>query len=169
MKQRLMFGLIAALALVVFAGAGCDWLTREEPANANTNTNANANVNANANTDAAAVTNFDECVAAGYPVMESYPRQCAAGGQTFTEVLDMTEAEAKAIAGESPCMDEGNLLDEAMFNENTNTWWIEMDIEKEGCAPACVVDAVTETAEINWRCTGLLEPEDESEPEEERE
>jgi hypothetical protein len=29
------------------------------------------------------ITNFDECVAAGNPVMESYPEQCAADGQTF--------------------------------------------------------------------------------------
>lgn len=31
------------------------------------------------------VTSFDECAAAGYPIMESYPERCAApGGQTFT-------------------------------------------------------------------------------------
>ncbi len=34
-----------------------------------------------------AVTDFDSCVAAGNPVMESYPRQCAAGGQTYVEVI----------------------------------------------------------------------------------
>lgn len=33
-----------------------------------------------------AITNFDECVQAGNPVMESYPRQCRTqDGQTFTE------------------------------------------------------------------------------------
>lgn len=31
------------------------------------------------------VTNFEECVAAGNPVMESYPRQCRHGDETFTE------------------------------------------------------------------------------------
>lgn len=31
------------------------------------------------------VTNFEECAEAGNPVMESYPRQCRASGQTFTE------------------------------------------------------------------------------------
>jgi hypothetical protein len=31
------------------------------------------------------VTNFEECVAAGNPVMESYPRQCRHGEQTFVE------------------------------------------------------------------------------------
>jgi heat shock protein HslJ len=33
------------------------------------------------------ITSFEECAAAGYPIMESYPRQCNADGQTFTEVL----------------------------------------------------------------------------------
>lgn len=33
------------------------------------------------------VTNFEECVAAGYPVMESYPRQCSDGTNTFEETV----------------------------------------------------------------------------------
>ena len=34
------------------------------------------------------ITNFDECIAAGYPAMESYPRQCTDGnGETFVEEL----------------------------------------------------------------------------------
>lgn len=31
------------------------------------------------------VTTFEECVTAGNPVMESYPRQCRSGEQTFVE------------------------------------------------------------------------------------
>ena len=35
-----------------------------------------------------AIRNFEDCVNAGYPIMESYPRQCAVpGGETFTEVI----------------------------------------------------------------------------------
>lgn len=35
------------------------------------------------------ITTFDECVEAGYPVMESYPRQCRVpDGESFTEVLE---------------------------------------------------------------------------------
>jgi eight-cysteine-cluster-containing protein len=34
------------------------------------------------------INSFDECAAAGYPIMESYPRQCAVpGGPTFTEII----------------------------------------------------------------------------------
>lgn len=33
------------------------------------------------------ITNFEQCVAAGNPVMESYPRQCRAGDTTFVEPI----------------------------------------------------------------------------------
>lgn len=33
-----------------------------------------------------AITNFDECAQGGFPIMESYPRQCRANGQTFVEI-----------------------------------------------------------------------------------
>ncbi|MDP3962428.1 MAG: Gmad2 immunoglobulin-like domain-containing protein [bacterium] len=33
------------------------------------------------------ITTFAECVAAGNPVMESYPRQCRADGETFVEEI----------------------------------------------------------------------------------
>lgn len=45
-------------------------------------TNANANTNTSVR-----ISSFTECVAAGYAVMESHPRKCAAGGVLFTEVL----------------------------------------------------------------------------------
>ncbi len=36
------------------------------------------------------ITNFEECIAAGNPVMESYPRQCMTPeGETFTEEINM--------------------------------------------------------------------------------
>jgi len=34
------------------------------------------------------VDNFKECVAAGNPVMESYPRQCIHNNQTFIEIIE---------------------------------------------------------------------------------
>jgi putative hemolysin len=42
----------------------------------------------------ALIEDFDDCVNAGFPVMESYPRQCAIpGGSSFTEVLEPDIAE----------------------------------------------------------------------------
>lgn len=68
----------------------------------------------------------------------------------------MTEEEARQIAEQSPCMEEGNLTGAVLYNNYTTTWWFDLDTVKEGCAPACVVDEETDTAEINWRCTGAL-------------
>lgn len=66
--------------------------------------------------------------------------------------LSLSEAKEIAILGEC-----GNKLkDIYICNEVTGTWWINLDIEKEGCNPACVIDVETKIAEINWRCTGLL-------------
>lgn len=65
-------------------------------------------------------------------------------------------SEAKEIARNSECGKKGNLENKYSCNENSGTWWIDLDIEKEGCNPACVVDVSTKQAKINWRCTGLI-------------
>lgn len=40
------------------------------------------------------VTSFDECVALGNPVMESYPRQCRHNGVTFVEDISRSDGAA---------------------------------------------------------------------------
>ena len=37
------------------------------------------------------VTDFESCMKAGNPIMESYPRQCSANGRTFTESIEDDE------------------------------------------------------------------------------
>ena len=71
----------------------------------------------------------------------------------------LTEVEARAIAEES-CIKGGESLAAGMHNRNTQTWWFDANLNatRPGCNPACVVSEVTKTAEINWRCTGLIEP-----------
>lgn len=111
------------------------------------------------------INSFEDCVEAGHPIMESYPPRCAVpGGPTFTEdncqytkeenVFILTISDAKSIAIDSECGD--NLKETYICNDVTGTYWIDLDIEKEGCNPACVVHLDTREAEINWRCTGLL-------------
>ena len=68
--------------------------------------------------------------------------------------MKLSLSEAKNIALLSECGDR--LKDTYICNEITGTWWINLDIEKSGCNPACVINVETKTAEINWRCTGLL-------------
>ena len=69
--------------------------------------------------------------------------------------LSLTEA--KQIASDSNCAKEGPLKEDTyMCNEVTGTWWVDIDLDKEGCSPACVVNVETKKAEINWRCTGAV-------------
>jgi hypothetical protein len=69
-------------------------------------------------------------------------------------------SEAKNIALNSDCVKEGTLKDTYMCNEYTGTWWIDLNLDKKGCMPACVINVVTKQAEINWRCTGLIPSEE---------
>lgn len=149
----------------------------------------------------ARIIDFESCVAAGNPVMETYPRQCRANGQNYVEIIKdnlnntnqvacdlmaklcpdgsavgrsgpncefapcsevnsiISEAEARAIA-EKNCIKGGEALTTVIYNQGTKTWWFDANLNatKEGCNPACVVNEITKTAEINWRCTGLIEP-----------
>ncbi len=49
------------------------------------------------------VNTFEECAAAGYPIMESYPRQCKTpDGRTFTEVIEKPSDHSDLIIVDSP-------------------------------------------------------------------
>jgi predicted lipoprotein with Yx(FWY)xxD motif len=69
----------------------------------------------------------------------------------------LTGSEVMGIAQEI-CGNLGNLSNEIKYNENTRTYWVDIQTYKEGCSPACVVDEENRTAEVNWRCTGLIPP-----------
>lgn len=82
-RQQGFAVLEAVLILVVIAiisGTGWYvWHSRQETSKA-----LDSSQNASDSTPKTSkITNFDECVAAGNPVMESYPEQCAAQGKTF--------------------------------------------------------------------------------------
>ena len=68
----------------------------------------------------------------------------------------MSYQEAVEIVRSSECLERGQLKGTHFCNEFTGTWWIDLDIEKPGCMPACVIRVVERTAEINWRCTGVI-------------
>ena len=60
------------------------------------------------------------------------------------------------LAQNSECTKEGTLTEQIHYNYNSKTWWIDLELPKQGCNPACVVNLEKKTAEINWRCTGLV-------------
>lgn len=68
--------------------------------------------------------------------------------------MGWTEALERALNSE--CVMEGTLKSVRMCNRNTGTWWIDLEADKPGCNPACVVNVLTGEAVVNWRCTGAL-------------
>jgi len=71
--------------------------------------------------------------------------------------------EAVEIAQRSECLAEGQLKETRFCNEDTGTWWIDLEMEMPNCNPACVVDLNAGTAEINGRCMGAVPPPTEAE------
>ena len=67
--------LILSLVILILALSGCQ--QAEQPSDSGTDVQKPM-----------AVTNFEECAAAGNPIMESYPRQCRHGDQLFVEEID---------------------------------------------------------------------------------
>ena len=96
-------------------------------------------------------TTIESTVPTSISTTTTFPEEFCKKKDTDTK---LSLSEAKEIAFLSECGDR--LEDTYICNEITGTWWINLDIEKEGCSPACVINVETKTAEINWRCTGLL-------------
>jgi len=80
-------------------------------------------------------------------------------GGIETNDTTLAEREARIIA-EKSCIKGGEVLSAGSYNEGTKTWWFDANLNatREGCNPACVVSEETRTAELNWRCTGLIPP-----------
>lgn len=72
----------------------------------------------------------------------------------------LTAQEALTIAKASACAGDGAVQEESFYNSNSKTWWFTLKADKAGCNPACVVSEETRSAETNWRCTGLILPDD---------
>lgn len=75
------------------------------------------------------ITNFTECVTAGYPVMESYPRQCQANGQVFVEeveILGQLEQEKSDLI-RLTSVHEGDYITSPLMitGEARGTWFFE--------------------------------------------
>ena len=69
----------------------------------------------------------------------------------------ITIDEAYQIAQDSACVQAGAVKKDCNCNQGTGTCWLTMEgTDKPGCAPACVVNVETKSAEINWRCSGLM-------------
>ena len=73
----------------------------------------------------APVTTFEECVAAGNPVRESYPRQCGGGGQTFTESIGNELEKADLIRISTPRPNQTISSPLTITGEARGSWYFE--------------------------------------------
>ena len=70
--------------------------------------------------------------------------------------VHLNEEQALELARNSQCMAVGPITGKGTYNNNTYTWWFDLHAQRPGCSPACVVYEANESAEVNWRCTGLV-------------
>ncbi|MFC1787900.1 Gmad2 immunoglobulin-like domain-containing protein [Patescibacteria group bacterium] len=75
----------------------------------------------------ASVTNFSECVAAGNPVMESYPRQCRHNNQTFTEDIGNELEKDDLIRLDFPRPNQTITSPLTLTGQARGTWFFEGD------------------------------------------
>ncbi len=98
-----------------------------------------------------AITDFNSCSAAGYPIMESYPRQCRANGRTYTErLIDNNSSSCTispncqlpmdyAVRSNCPyqayCYNQKCVVGCPLWDEPTNSWEVKCSVDKDcNCA-----------------------------------
>ncbi len=82
MKYFLSFVLVSLL-VVLIAMAVFEWIPQDGPIEETPIEDEN-------DQEVIVVTSYEECVAAGFPIMESFPEQCNANGQSFTRDVGNT-------------------------------------------------------------------------------
>lgn len=127
--------IVLVLVLLSIVGGGVWYLSRDNKPTENNNTQ-NENV----------ITNFDECVAAGYSVMESFPEKCSVpGGQTFvnTKAVDDSPPAEEAVDSTPKCADDETLFADKEFGAAfcyPSEW-----------GTASVMDAKIDTSDTGYR------------------
>jgi len=98
-------------------------------------------------------------VLAGYWYFSKSPQSPAPEAPEAAKT-GLSQAQARQIAETSCIKGAESLAAGGTYNENSKTWWFDASLNAtpQGCNPACVVAEETKTAEINWRCTGLIVP-----------
>ncbi|OGT08066.1 MAG: hypothetical protein A2X78_04570 [Gammaproteobacteria bacterium GWE2_37_16] len=74
-----------------------------------------------------------------------------------TAKMSFTEAQQIASASKE-CVKVGKFKKNHWCNEISGTWWIGLHTKKTNCSPACVINIVDKSADVNYMCMGLLPP-----------
>ena len=103
------------------------------------------------------VTNFEECLAAGNSVMESYPRQCRAGEQTFTEFIGNELEKTDLIRINTPRPNQTISSPLTITGEARGNWYFEASFpvvltDWDGL----IIAQGIATAKSNWMTTDFV-------------
>lgn len=77
------------------------------------------------------IMSFNECVNAGFPVAESYPRTCRVGSQTFTEDIGNELEKADLITIENPRPNQKVGTPLTVTGKARGTWYFEASFPVE--------------------------------------
>jgi Tfp pilus assembly protein PilE len=86
--------------------------------------------------DETEITNYQQCVDAGNPIMESFPPMCSANGQTFTENINQPELDIEEneqieeVSTETDELVEYTYAQGGLIISHPNTWTT--SVEQEG-------------------------------------
>lgn len=86
------------VTLSIFASLFLVWCQQTEITTDNTNIQTGA---IETGAQEIVISNFEECIEAGFPVMESYPRQCNDGTNTYIEEITPDDVEENLFSWES--------------------------------------------------------------------
>ncbi len=94
------------------------------------------------------ITNFEECVLAGYAVMETYPRQCMTedGEAFFEEMEDEEEKEYYGSSTKYPCEEHGDCVVAGCNSE------ICTGVDEGGMASICIYPDEPLPLDLGYKC-----------------
>lgn len=120
------------------------------------------------NNNTALIDNFEECVAAGYPVLESYPEQCRTrDGRTFTKDISEELQQSPCYIGgcsSQVCSDQKNIITTCEYKEeyacyknakcerqtNGQCGWTETPELKECLGIEGPIEIIAQNLKIPW-------------------
>jgi len=98
----------------------------------------------------AVVNSFDDCVAAGNPVMESYPQQCRSGDQTFVEDIGNELEKTDLIRIDSPRPNQTIESPLQITGQARGYWFFEADFPVKLSADGQIIATGIARAQGEW-------------------
>lgn len=105
-----------------------------------------------------AVDSFEQCAQLGFPVMESYPRQCAVNGKTYTEdVPPIVPPSLDTIHVSAPASGETLTSPFVVYGEAPGTWYFEASFPVQLLdGNGAVILTTHVTAKSDWMTASLV-------------